>query len=240
MTGPFLNAIGILLGGLFGLVRHQPLTARTQIFFRGALGACIVFVGLRLVWLNVSGTFWFCAKQISIVVLAVVLGYWLGQLLRLQKISNRLGRYANDLMASAPANPRQRAADGFSACAILFCAAPLGWLGALTDGLSGYFWLLAVKGAMDGLAMAAFVKMFRWPAALSAIPVLAFLGAISFASQFYARPFLDSHNLTGSVNAAAGLVACAVALVVLEVRRVELANFLPALVIAPLLAGWLR
>ena len=41
-----------------------------------------------------------------------------------------------------------------------------------------------------------------------------------------------------SVNAAAGLVACAVALVIFAVRKVELANYLPALAIAPLLA-WL-
>jgi uncharacterized membrane protein YqgA involved in biofilm formation len=35
-----------------------------------------------------------------------------------------------------------------------------------------------------------------------------------------------------------GLIACAVALVIFEVRRVELANFLPSLAIAPLLT-WL-
>jgi uncharacterized protein len=238
VTGAFLNALGILLGGLFGLARRQPLPARAQFLARNVLGACVIFFGLRLAWLSVNGTFWPCAKQISIALLAVVLGNWLGKLLRLQKISNRLGRYANDLISSAPANPRQRAADGFNACAILFCAAPLGWLGAVADGLSGYFWLLAVKGVMDGLAMAAFVKMFRWPAALSAMPVFVFVGAISLACQFYAKPFLDSHGLTDSVNAAAGLVACAVALVIFEVRRVELANFLPALAIAPLLTAW--
>jgi len=34
----------------------------------------------------------------------------------------------------------------------------------------------------------------------------------------------------------AGLVICATVLVVLEIRRVELANYLPVLVVAPLLA----
>jgi len=41
------------------------------------------------------------------------------------------------------------------------------------------------------------------------------------------------------VGIAAGLITCAVSLVIFEVRRVELANYLPALVVAPLLAlGW--
>jgi len=240
VTGAFLNALGILLGGLFGLARRQPLSARAQIFFRNALGASVVFFGLRLVWLSINGTFLSCLKQLFLAALSVVLGNLLGKLFRLQKISNRLGRCANGLISSAPADSRHRAGDGFSACAILFCAAPLGLLGAVADGLSGYFWLLAVKGVMDGLAMTSFVKMFRWPAALSAIPVFVFLGAISLACQFYAKPFLDLHGMTDSVNAAAGLIACAVALVIFEVRRVELANFLPALAVAPLLASLLR
>lgn len=233
--GAFLNALGILLGGLFGLARRQPLSARAQILFRNALGASVVFFGVRLVWLNINGTFLPCLKQFFIAALAVVLGNWLGRLSRLQKISNRLGHYANGLISSTQPNSPRNAADGFSACAILFCAAPLGLIGAVADGLPGYFWLLAVKGVMDGLAMTSFVKMFRWPVALSAIPVFVFLGAVSLTCQFFVLPLLDSRHLTDSVNAATGLVACAVALVIFEVRRVELANFLPALAMAPLL-----
>jgi uncharacterized membrane protein YqgA involved in biofilm formation len=42
------------------------------------------------------------------------------------------------------------------------------------------------------------------------------------------------------VNATGGLIACAIALMIFEVRRVELANFLPGLAVAPLLAWWLK
>jgi hypothetical protein len=257
VNGAFLNALGILLGALFGLARRAPLSARTQDFLRRALGAAAVFAGLRLVWLNVNGTVFSCAKQIFMALLAVMLGNWMGKLLRLQKISSRLGRFAANLISSAQkktgvvgqasslsdgqdARPT-KSADGFTACAILFCAAPLGILGAVTDGLSGDFSLLAVKAVMDGLAMTGFVKMCGWFSALSAFPVYIFLGSITFAVQSFARPFLDSHHLACSVNIAAGLVACAIALVILEVRKVELANYLPALVVAPLLAwlaGW--
>jgi uncharacterized membrane protein YqgA involved in biofilm formation len=240
MTGAFLNAIGILLGGLFGLACRRTLPAQAQIFFRNALGVSIVFFGVRLVWLNVNGPFLLILKQFFLAALSVVLGNLLGKLFRLQKISNYLGRHANHLIVSAQSGVAPNAAAGFNACTILFCAAPLGWLGAVTDGLSGYFWLLAVKAMMDGLAMIGFVKMFRWPAAISAFPVFLFFGTLTFVCQFYAAPFLDSQELTNSVNAAAGLVACAVALVIFEVRRVELANFMPALVVAPVLAKLLN
>jgi uncharacterized membrane protein YqgA involved in biofilm formation len=236
VTGAFVNAIGILLGSLFGLVLNQPLSARTQDFFRRALGAATIFFGLQLVWLNVNGTFLSCVKQIFIALLALVLGNLLGKLLSLQNISNHLGRFAGNLIA----NPQRKSADGFKACAILFCAAPLGMLGAATDGLSGNFYFLAVKAVIDGLAMTSFVKMFCWFSALSAFPVFIFLGAITFAVQFYAKPFLDLYNLIYSVNAVAGFIACAVSLVIFEVRKVELANYLPALAVAPLITWLLK
>jgi len=241
VIGAFLNALGILIGGFWGLALRKPLSLRAQTFFKSALGVFSVFVGLRLVWLSVNGTFLSGLEQILVAVAAIMIGHWLGKLLRLQKISNRLGRYANNLITSAAQSDAPRKiGDGFSACTMLFCAAPLGLLGAVADGLAGYFYLLAVKAVMDGLAMASFVKMFRWPSALSAFPVLFFLGAITWACQRYAAPFLDAHQLTDSINTTAGLVACAVALVIFEVRKVELANYLPSLAVAPLLAWLLK
>jgi uncharacterized membrane protein YqgA involved in biofilm formation len=238
VTGAFLNAIGILIGSLFGLAFRAPLSARWQDFLRRALGAATVFFGLQLVWLNFSGNFLSCAKQIFIALLAVTLGNLIGRLLALQKISNRLGRFAGNLISSAQSASQRTAAGGFNACTILFCAAPLGILGAVTDGLSGNFSLLAVKAVMDALSMMGFVKMSGWPSALSAFPVYFFLGAVTIACRFCAKPFLDSHGLVFSANITAGLIVCAVALVIFEIRKVELANFLPGLVIAPLLA-WL-
>jgi uncharacterized membrane protein YqgA involved in biofilm formation len=240
MIGAFLNALGILLGGLFGLARREPLSARAQIFFRNALGAFTAFFALRLVWLSVNGTFLSCLKQLFVVALAIMLGNLLGKLLRLQKMSNHLGRYATRLLSSADTDSPRKMADGFCACTILFWAAPLGLLGAVADGLSGYYYLLAIKGVMDGLAMMSFVKMFRWPAAMSAIPVFALLGFITLTCQLYAQPFLEARQLLDSVNTAAGLIACAVALVVFAVRKVELANYLPSLAVAPLLAWLLK
>ncbi len=245
MTGSFINALGILIGGLLGLAMLQPLSLRTQVFFRSVLGAATVLCGLELVWLGVSGPFLDAMQQVGVAGLGVVLGFWTGRLLRLQKVSNQLGRYAGSLVASAQTDA-PRKTSGFTACTILFCAAPLGLLGAVTDALpardnsTGFFYLLAVKAVMDGLAMTGFVKVFGWPSAVSAFPVFAFLSGITLACQVWARPLLEAHGLAGSVQAAAGFIACAIALMILEVRRVELANFLPALAVAPLLAWWLK
>jgi len=235
MTGAFLNALGILLGALFGLAQIEALSARTQNFFKNALGVATIFFGLQMVWLGINGTFSACLKQLFIALLAVTVGNWTGRLLRLQKISNRLGKHASALIQNGQIHGKRSFTDGFNACALLFCAAPLGLMGAVADGLSGNFNLLIVKGVMDGLAMTGLVRLFGWFTALSAFPVFALLGAISFACHVYLAPMLEPRGLVDSVNVANGLIACAVALVIFQVRKVELVNYLPALVFAPLL-----
>ena len=239
MIGAFLNALGILLGALLGLAGRGNFSARTQNQIRSALGAFTAFCGLQLLWLNVSGGALSVLKQLFLAGVAVVLGGWLGKILGLQKMSNWLGRRAAERLATAGKNPPGRPLAGMMAATALFCAAPLGLLGSVSDGLADYFFPFALKAVMDGLAMTSFVKMFRWPVALAAVPVFFFFNGLTFTVHAFAQPWLEAHNLIHAVNAAAGLVIGATALVVLEVRRVELANYLPALAVAPLLARWL-
>jgi hypothetical protein len=237
MIGAFLNALGILAGALFGLTATQPLSARAQNFFKAALGLLTLCYGIRLVVENLHGNFPAAMKQLLLGTLAVVLGGWCGKLLRLQKLSNRIGHHAAVLLGAAQKNPPGQPSDGFIASTILFCAAPLGILGAVADGLcvGGFFYLLLIKGVMDGLATASFVKFFRWPTALAALPVLLLFNGLTLAIHFGAQPWLDARALTSSVNVAAGLVTCIVPVVIFEVRRVELNGYLPAIFFAPLL-----
>ena len=239
-----MNAAGILIGGIFGLMRATPLSAQTQAFFKVLLGVLTMFFGLRLTWLSVNGTFGLVIKQLVIVFAALILGNLLGKLLRLQKMSNRLGQYARRLIeANRPDDPH-RFSNGMNACAILFCAAPLGILGAVQDALPaepggpGYFYPLAVKALMDGLAMAGFARFFGGGAMVSALPVFVFLGTITMACHIYLEPFLRLHGLLNPVNAVGGLVVCTVGVVIFEIRRVELADYLPSLAVAPLIT-WL-
>jgi uncharacterized membrane protein YqgA involved in biofilm formation len=246
VTGAILNAAGIVAGGIVGLVRAAPLKPATQSFFKAGLGVFTVFFGLRLTWLSVNGPFLQILKQLAIVMLAVMLGKLAGRLLHFQKASNRLGQFARNTMERAKPGAPQRFIDGFSACTALFCAAPLGILGAVqdglpVDGLARYTYTLAIKAVMDALATMSFVRMFGWSAMLSAVPVLVIQGSVTLACNLYLEPFLRTLgpvNLVDSVNAVGGLLVCTVGLVIFEFKKVELADYLPSLALAPLLT-WL-
>jgi len=240
VTGTYLNVAGILAGGVLGWVWKKPLPLASQVFFKSALGAFTVFYGLRLTWLSVNGTWSHGLKQIAIALLALVLGRLAGRLLRLQKTSNRLGQFARSRMAAAGPDAPRRFTDGFAVCAVLFCAAPLGILGAIHDGLAEYYFPLAVKAVMDALATMSFVGMFGPGVLLSAVPVLVFQGTLTLVCARFAQPFLLAHGLVDSVNATGGLLLVCVSLLIFEIRKVEVTDYLPSLAIAPLLTWLLR
>ena len=105
-------------------------------------------------------------------------------------------------------------------------------------GFQGFYWLLAVKAMMDVMAMTTFIKMFRWPVVLSAIPVFLWFSLLTLGCRQYIAPLLNIPGQADSLLVASGLVTFSIAIVIFEVRKVELANYLPAVAIAPLLT-WL-
>jgi uncharacterized membrane protein YqgA involved in biofilm formation len=237
MIGTILNVVGILLGGIWGLTRRKPLAVSSESYFKVVLGALTVFYGLRLTWVSFSGSFLELLKQLAITVLALSLGKILGRALHLQKMSNRLGQRAKESMSCVKPDDPERFSKGFKTCAALFCAAPLGILGSTQEGLSlsEYYYPLAIKAVVDGLASMSFVLLFGRGVLLAALPVLAVQGTITLLVARVLEPILSFHNLIGSINAVGGLLVFCVALVMLGLKRIELADYLPSLIVAPIL-----
>jgi uncharacterized membrane protein YqgA involved in biofilm formation len=127
--------------------------------------------------------------------------------------------------------------EGFSTGAILYCATPLAIVGSLLDGLGDQWHPLAVKAVIDGLATMAFVTIFGWSIVLSVVPVIAWQGTIALLARLVV-PRLDNPALLEAINATGGLLVFCVALVILELKKIELADYLPSLAFAPLLV-WL-
>jgi len=103
--------------------------------------------------------------------------------------------------------------------------------------VGGYWQPLAIKAVMDGLGALAFVNMFGKGVLLSALPVLAWQGTISVLARWLAV-YLNQYNLGDSMIGVGGLLVFCVSLVILELKKIELGDYLPSLIFAPLLT-WL-
>jgi len=237
MVGTIINTAAILIGGVAGLTAKKQIPVAHQTALKILLGVFTVYVGLSATWQGLNGGFLHVLKQLTIVLLALMLGNLTGKLVRTQKSLNRLGQYAKQKISEARPDSGRRFHDGFVTCSILFCVAPLSILGPLEDGLTGNFKPLAVKAVMDGLATMAFVTLFGLGATLSVVPVIACQGTITLLAKL-AQPCLAKYSLLDPIHATAGLLVFCVALIIFELKKIELADYLPSLVFAPLLT-WL-
>ena len=234
LSGTILNALGILVGGLMGLTLTRQFTQTTQLALRGLMGVFTVIIGLTITWNSIHGDLTHIFKQLGILILALICGRLVGKLLRIQRGLNRLGKYASMRFAAAKRDDPNRLNEGFMICALLFCAGPLGPIGAVEDGLMGYWEPLAIKAVMDGLAAMGFVAIYGWGVVLSAVPVLAYQGIVTLLVHGL-EPTLREHALLDPINAAAGMLIFCVSLIVLELKKLQLGDYLPTLAMAPLL-----
>jgi uncharacterized protein len=237
LAGTIMNVVGIVIGGILGLVMTRQFSSSTQLAWRGLMGIITVFVGLRITLLSLSGPLLQNLKQVAILVLALALGKLLGRLLHIQKTMNRLGQYASHRLSETRPGDPHRFNDGFLVCSLVFCAGPLGIIGAVLAGLLNSWEPLAIKMAMDGLAAMGFACVFGWSVLLSAIPVFVFQAMITLLAV-RCQPFLAAHSFLDAVTGVAGLLVFCVALIVLELKKLEVADYLPSLVMAPLIV-WL-
>lgn len=239
MTGTLINTAAILVGGFLGLKVARQFSVQTQTRIKLALAAFTLYVGGRMIWDGIGGSFGTVLKQVGIAMLALVLGNALGMALRLQKGLDRLGHYAKERIAKASPEDDHRFSEGFVTCTLIFCVGPMAILGALEDGASGDFNTLAKKSVMDGLAAMGFAATFGPGVLLAALPVLAYQGTLTLLAHALADHLRDP-MLLGSIRVTGGLVVLCIVVVILELRKVPLANYLPSLVVAPLLTHWWR
>jgi uncharacterized protein len=94
-----------------------------------------------------------------------------------------------------------------------------------------------IKALTDGLAALAFVPRFGGNVLLSIIPVVAWQGTVYLGVKTLV-PMLVEHDIVWAVNATNGFLIFSVALIILQLKKVEVTDYLPSLAIAPLLAYW--
>ena len=246
LTGTILNIIAVLLGTGLGLLVGSRMPARMQESLVTGLGFFTLLIsvslGLRLFTDPAAQP----GDELAVLG-AILVGVAFGELLRLHDGLEALGAWFQRRFGraqTARSGPGARVAEGFVTASLVFCVGPLTILGSLQNGLTGDTQLLAIKSLLDGVAAIAFAAALGWGVGLSALTVLVVQGTIA-ASAFLLEPFLDEATIL-VITATGGIILLGVALRLLDLKAVRLANFLPALLLAPIFVrladvvrGWL-
>jgi uncharacterized protein len=229
LTGTLLNVATVLAGTVFGVLIGRRMPPRMQDSLTTGLGFFTVLIAVSMG----VGIFTDPAARPGddLAVLAAVLGgVVVGEALRIHDGLEWLGGWFQRRLASG--DQPSRIAEGFVTASLVFCVGPLTILGSLENGLTGDIRLLAIKSLLDGVASIAFAAALGWGVALSALTVLVVQGGIA-ATAAVLSAAMDEATIR-AVTSAGGLILLGVALRLLDLKAVRVANFLPALVLAPL------
>ena len=228
MTGTLLNVATVLIGGTLGLIFGARVPERLKATVVTGMGLFVMAIGIQM----------FLKTENSLIVLgALLIGALLGEWWRIEDGLQALGQILEKQFSKNNDDgeePSSKFVRGFLTASLLFCVGPLAILGSIQDGLTGNYNLLAVKSALDGFASLAFASTLGPGVLFSAVMVLVYQGGISLlAAQLNA---IATPSMMNEMTAAGGVILIGLSISsLLEIKKIRIGNFLPALVIAPLI-----
>ncbi|MCL4833415.1 MAG: DUF554 family protein [Caldilineaceae bacterium] len=230
MTGTLINIIAVLLGGAIGSFLGNRLPAKIQETVMHGLGLLTLVIGVDMA---------LGSANILIPMFSVLLGGMLGELLRMDDGLNWLGRKAEERWGSRLGQGKVAGwsvTRAFVTSSLIFCVGPMTILGSIQDGLLGDYNLLAIKSTLDGFAAIAFAASLGPGVLLSGVTVglvqgglagLAMLAGSALGEVSRQTPWVVELTATG------GILILGIGLTLLDLKKVRVANLLPAIAIAP-------
>ncbi len=231
MTGTLINVATILIGGTLGLIFGARVPERLKATVISGMGLFTGAIGMQM----------FLKTENSLIVLgALLIGALLGEWWKIEDRLQSKGQILESRFAKSDSTNASGEVEsnkfvrGFLTASLLFCVGPIAILGSIQDGLTGNYNLLAVKSVLDGFASLAFASTLGVGVMFSSLMILIYQGGISLlAAQLNA---IVTQSMMNEMTATGGVILIGLALSsLLEIKKIRAGNFLPALVIAPLI-----
>lgn len=215
--GVVVNTLTVIAGTLIGIPLGNRLKERHKSVFFTSIGILTILIGVSM---------GLKSQNFLVVLGSLVIGGLIGETLEIEgKISSLTKRFSkgNDSNFSI----------GFVSTTVLFVVGPMTILGCVNSGLSGNNEILYVKSIMDGISSIAFASVYGIGVLLSAGSVFLIEGGIALLASTF--QFLTLPAYINDFTGAGGAMMIMIGLRILNIKEIKIGNFLPALMIAPLI-----
>jgi uncharacterized protein len=223
LTGTILNAATVLVGGLVGTVVGDRLPERLRENVVRGVGLFVTAMGVK---------FAIDTSNLLFMLGAILLGGIIGSLIGVDALLNRLG---DTLQRRFARGGTSTVAEAFVTASIVFCVGPLTFLGSIQNGLTGDATLLSVKSVLDGFTATALAATLGWGVLLTVPLILVYQGGLALGASLFAGVLSDLQ--LKEMSAVGGLLLIGVGFKLLAIRDVKVADFLPAIIVSPLVVA---
>ena len=231
--GTIINTISIVLGGMLGHFTGKLFTEEQQEAISRVCGICVIFIGIAGAMEGMlhieNGTI--IGGKSMMIVLCLVSGCILGELMGIERWFENFAAWLKNKTGNSKDNSFISA---FVTSSLTVCIGAMAIVGAIQDGISNDYNILAVKSVLDLIIIAIMTSSLGKGCIFSAIPVFVFEGSITLLagliSPIMTELAVQYISLIGSI-----LIFC-VGLNLVREQQLRVANMLPAMVFAVIAA----
>lgn len=232
VTGPFINAGAVLLGGVLGALLSQRLPERIRTSMTSIFGLASLGIGILLVIK--------CAN-LPVMVLSTLVGALLGEVCNMEKGINTLLSKLQQLLSPKKGQKKVSAHESYIqsyvAIIVLFCASGTGIFGAMREGMTGDASILIAKAFLDFFTATIFACTLGLAVSAICVPMLAIQLALAACASLIMP--LTTPMMMADFTAVGGMLLVATGLRICGIKMFAVVNMLPALVLAmPISVAW--
>ena len=227
--GTIINSAAIVLGGVAGLLFGRFLKARFQDSLNMACGVSVLFIGIAGAMEGMlqiqDGAL--SSGQALMTVICLALGTLLGEWIDLEDRFEAFGEWLKRKTGNAK---DKKFVDGFVTASLTVSIGAMAIVGAIQDGISHDWSILATKSILDFVIIMVMTCSFGKGCMFSAIPVFVLEGGVTLLASLI-RPLMTDAALANLSLIGSILIFC-VGMNLVWGKKVRVANLLPSILFA--------
>ncbi|NLC25391.1 MAG: DUF554 domain-containing protein [Fastidiosipila sp.] len=231
--GTIVNTLVVVAGGGIGLLLKQGIKDRFKEILLQALGVSTMLIGISgaLRGVLVVDGMLLATRNTLLMILCLVLGVILGEWINIDRWMQRLGQYLKRKVRVSDKD--NNFAKGFVTTTIIICTGAMAIVGSFQDALLGDPSMLFAKSALDGVIATILASNYGVGVLYSAIPLLIYQGSLTVLASWI-RPILSDLMLF-NISFVGSILVLLIGINMLFDKRIRIANFLPAIILAAVL-----
>lgn len=223
--GTMVNCTAIVAGCSVGLILKKGFPEKWQETTMYGIALCIFLIGVGMAQKS---------ENMVLVIASVVIGGIIGELLEIHEKLNAFGAWMEKKLLGDSKQGSGSFGRGFISASLIFCIGAMAIVGSIEDGLTGNCQILFAKAMLDGILSIIFGANMGAGVAVSAVPVGLYQGTITLLAAWMQN--LMTPEIIREVSAVGGILIMAIGIVQAGLLPIRLANQIPALPVAVLLA----
>ncbi|MBP6142720.1 MAG: DUF554 domain-containing protein [Proteocatella sp.] len=225
MTGTIVNTLAIIAGAMIGVIAKKAIPQRMGDLVMSAIPIVVMVLGVQ---------FGIASSNILIVIVSLVVGGIIGEWIDIDRRLDDFGVRIQSRMKGGDSN----FSAAFVSTTLIYCVGSMAILGSIESGINGNHTILYTKSLMDGISAIFFASTLGAGVIFSGISVFIYQGILTVLAG-YIGPYLSPEVVT-EMSASGGILLIALSFTILGIKKIKVANLLPAIFLPVILMLFMK